>query len=113
VWITTIQQSVDRSFTPLVCCSLLLEISHFSLFLRKAAREPKNPPAAVNTQIVAVTAISLVVIIFYSPNSKLFLLILRNNGLKTLAKLREYLSFCGLIPLQDAGTHCFGNHTFC
>ena len=35
------------------------------MFLRRqTAREPKKVPAAVNTQIVMVTAVSLVVIIF-------------------------------------------------
>jgi hypothetical protein len=41
--------------------------SDFDFFLRTAARVPKNPPAAVRTQVVAVTAISLVVSMFYSP----------------------------------------------
>lgn len=86
--------------------------SHFNFFLRKAACVPKNPPAVVRTQIVAITAISLVVSISNSPVFQLFLLVLRDNDLITLAKLRGNLSLCGLIPLQDAGSHGFGNHPF-
>ena len=86
--------------------------SRFNFFLRKAARVPKNPPAAVRTQIVAVTAISLVVSISNSPEFRLFLLVPRDNGLITLAEPRGYLGLCVLIPLQDAGPHGFGNHPF-
>jgi len=43
----------------------------FSRLRRHTAREPKNPPAAVSTQIVIVTAVSLVVIIFPPLNQNM------------------------------------------
>jgi hypothetical protein len=46
----------------------------FCLLRRQAARVPKKAPAAVKTQIVMVTAISLVVIIPASPFEAEFLL---------------------------------------
>lgn len=39
-----------------------------SLLRRTAARVPKNAPAAVNTQMVTVTAVSLVVIMVGTPD---------------------------------------------
>jgi len=87
--------------------------SRFNFFLRKAARVPKNPPAAVRTQIVAVTAVSLVVSIFCYPVFRLFLLVLPDNDLITLAELQGDLGFCGLVSLQDSSTHSFWNHALC
>lgn len=54
---------VTIAYAPVFGSGFVLHL----FFLRQAARVPKNPPAAVSTQIVAVTAISLVVSISILP----------------------------------------------